>query len=148
MALNKKWLSASAQQIFEMLKDPYEYPNWVVGAKEIRGVDPEWPRIGSAFHHSSGVNGEVKDKTEILEIDDLRRLVLRAHLKPLGLARIEFNLRERSDGRTLLELNETPEPGTKLASVSYLLTVPLYLRNVEALRRFERALAKRIRLAS
>src|SRR5687768_7541993 len=117
MSRNRIELPAGREKVFEALLDPYNFPKWVVGAKRIRGVDPDWPRPGSAFHHVSGAGGEltVKDKTELITMNPPLSLVLQAYLRPLGIVRIRVQLDRGSSGdSTLLTMREAPAPGTKL----------------------------------
>ncbi len=103
-----------ADTVFDALVDPYTYPEWLVGAKEIRTVDDGWPAVGTKFHHRVGLGGPltVADSTEVLEIERPQRLVLEVRARPLGRARAEFHLTpvERDDGRpvTRIVFDEVP----------------------------------------
>lgn len=139
MATNRTTLRATPDQVFSFLTDAYQYPNWVVGAKKVRAVDANWPQVGSAFHHASGAAGEIEDKTEILEIAPGKRLVLRAHLRPLGIARVDIEL-EAAGTETIFTIREDIEPGTRLSRLRPLIGSLIYLRNIEALRRLRRCI--------
>ena len=54
MAENHVRIDAPADAVFAVLADADAYAQWVVGAKEIRSSDPEWPNVGSRFYHSVG----------------------------------------------------------------------------------------------
>lgn len=141
MSRNRIELPASPENVFEILIDPYAFPKWVVGAKRIRGVDPDWPRPGSAFHHASGAGGDVtvKDKTELVTMNPPSSLVLQAYLRPLGIVRIRFELeRGSSENTTLLTIREAPAPETKLTKVKKLLDPALYGRNRKSLKCLEK----------
>lgn len=141
MSRNRIELPASPEQVFGVLIDPYSFPKWVVGAKRIRGIDPDWPRPGSAFHHTSGAGGEltVKDKTEMVTMNPPMSLVLQAYLRPLGIVRIRMLLeRGATEGTTLFTIQEAPAPGTKMTRVKKLLDPALYLRNKKSLQCLEK----------
>jgi len=40
--------------VFDALADPRTYPQWLLGAKEIRSIDPTWPAPSSSFRHQIG----------------------------------------------------------------------------------------------
>jgi uncharacterized protein YndB with AHSA1/START domain len=141
MSRNRIELPADPEKVFEILVDPYAFPKWVVGAKRIRGVDPDWPRPGSAFHHASGAGGDVtvKDKTELVTMNPPASLVLQAYLRPLGIVRIRIELERGSSGNTTrLTMREAPAPGTKLTKVKKLLDPALYARNRKSLKCLEK----------
>lgn len=139
MARNQTVVHAPIEQVFAVLADPYRYHEWVVGAKEIRGVDGAWPEPGSVFHHSIGVGPvTLKDNTECLEVDAPHRIVLEARGRPLGRARIEMRLDPCPEGTTVTmdEIVVSP-PAMKL--LSPLLDPLIRARNTEGLRRFTSA---------
>lgn len=141
MSRNRIELPAGREEVFAILIDPYAFPKWVVGAKRIRGVDPDWPRPGSAFHHASGAGGEVtvKDKTDLITMDPPLSLVLQAYLRPLGIVRIRIELeRGSSDTTTRLTMREAPAPGTRLTKVKRLLDPALSARNRKSLKCLEK----------
>jgi uncharacterized protein YndB with AHSA1/START domain len=147
MSRNRIELPAGREKVFEVLIDPYSFPKWVVGAKRIRGVDPDWPRPGSAFHHASGAGGDVtvKDKTELITMNPPLSLVLQAYLRPLGIVRIRIELdRGSSDGTTLLTIREAPAPGTKLRKVKKLVDPALYARNRKSLKCLEKLIRESV----
>jgi uncharacterized protein YndB with AHSA1/START domain len=141
MSRNRIELPAGREKVFEILIDPHAFPKWVVGAKRIRGVDPDWPRPGSAFHHASGAGGEVtvKDKTELVTMNPPLSLVLQAYLRPLGIVRIRIELDPGPSGNTTrMTIREAPAPGTRLTKVKKLLDPMLYLRNRKSLKCLEK----------
>src|SRR5688500_20048840 len=113
MALNKRTLDATPEEIFDVLLDPECYPDWVVGAKAVRGQDKEWPAVGSAFYHRVGVEGaNLKDKTTMRSLDAPRHLELTAFARPFGIARGAVSPHP-TDGGTITEIFEKPEEGTR-----------------------------------
>ena len=130
--------SVAPQRVFAVLADPESYADWVVGSHSIRDADPDWPAVGSRFHHRVGVGPlTVKDHTEVLEVDPPHRLVLRARARPLGTAKIELVLEPRDGGTHVTMTEVAGDPLSKLAINP--LTDPLvHRRNVESLRRLQR----------
>lgn len=141
MARNEKVVQATPEDVFAVLIDPAEFPRWVVGAHAIEGVDPRWPSVGAAFQHRSA-GGGVSDKTEILEIDEPKHLVLRAYLRPLGIARVEIDIESDGDGARII-LRENADDGTKLAKVQPLVSLVMFVRNLEAMRRLRKRIEAR-----
>ncbi|WP_421118642.1 SRPBCC family protein [Aquihabitans daechungensis] len=70
--------------VFDGLADPWTYPEWLVGAKEMRSVDAEWPAAGSSFHHRVGLVGPLTlaDSSSSCEVDAPNLLVLEVRLVP------------------------------------------------------------------
>ena len=100
MAQNRIVIEAPPAEVRDILLDPDSYPRWVVGAKELRHVEPDWPQPGSHFHHTQGAGPlTIDDDTELVERSD-RRLVLDVHYRPLGTALVTLTLEDRDDGRT------------------------------------------------
>lgn len=83
MAFTSRQIDASPATIFAVLVDPESYPEWLVGANEIRRVDPDWPAVGSRFHHVVGF-GPVKiaDSTAVIDIDHGRMLQMKVRARP------------------------------------------------------------------
>ena len=134
MATNRIRIRARRRRVFKHLINPYTYPSWLMGAKEIRAVDRRWPKRGSAFHHSLSPAGKVKDKTKILDIKRPEMLELEAFARPFGIGRVCFRLVGK--GRTtLLTMHEEPENGTKLRLFKPVLDPMVKMRNRKSLRR-------------
>lgn len=143
MARNRSTVEATPQQVFEVLLDPYSYGGWVVGAKEVRGVDEAWPAVGSSLHHSTGAGpATVDDRTELLEIRRPEMLRLRAFARPLGIADVTIFVKPLSAGSEII-IEETPTPGTKTAKIAPLLWPLIFLRNIESLRRLKKLIRER-----
>jgi NAD(P)-dependent dehydrogenase (short-subunit alcohol dehydrogenase family)/uncharacterized protein YndB with AHSA1/START domain len=139
MARNRVHIDAAPEAVFAVLSNPYCYPEWVVGAAGVRDHDESFPAVGSRFHHKVGswpLN--VKDHTEVVELDPPRRIVLQAKARPLGTARIEIDL-EPSAGGTALTMEERPgDRLTTLLAGNPLADTALRVRNAEALSRLKR----------
>ena len=79
MARNRVHIHATPEEVFGVLADPERYPDWVVGADKIRDYDEEFPAVGSRFHHKVGPGPvNIRDYSEVLEVDPPHRLVLKA----------------------------------------------------------------------
>lgn len=138
MAETTMTIDAPPEAVYAVLADGRRYAEWVVGAKRIRGVDPSWPEPGSRFHHVVGFGPvEIKDHSEVLEVEPNKRIVLRVRARPAGAARVELDLVAR-DGATEVRMNEYPTSGLAKTIDNPLLEATLKARNLEALRRLKR----------
>jgi NAD(P)-dependent dehydrogenase (short-subunit alcohol dehydrogenase family)/uncharacterized protein YndB with AHSA1/START domain len=139
VARNRVHIHATPEEVFAVLSDPECYPKWVVGADTIRDYDEGFPQVGSRFHHKVGPGPiNIRDYTEVTEIDPPRRLVLKAKARPLGTATIALDLEESEDGTGVL-MEETA--GDRLTSVfvgNPVADTALRVRNAEALSRLKR----------
>jgi uncharacterized protein YndB with AHSA1/START domain len=135
VALNECFINASPESVFAVLADPYSYQRWVVGAKEVRQADEEWPAPGSKLHHSIGFGPfTLKDNTKVVSADPPRHLVLRARGRPLGAAIVEFTLIPEGSG-TRLHLREWIVEPRLLAVLNPLFEPGVRLRNTKTLQR-------------
>jgi uncharacterized protein YndB with AHSA1/START domain len=135
MATNVASFATSPERVFAVLSDPKTYAYWVVGSKEIRGADPEWPAVGAKLHHTVGAGPfTLNDNTEVLESQPPRRLVLQARTRPFGTARVVLELDADEDG-CLVTMQEGP--GDRLSKLVHnpLADWLLRRRNNESLRR-------------
>ena len=111
MASTTIHVAARPSVVFGVLSDPFTYSQWVVGCKEIRRVDGEWPEPGATFHHSVGLGPlTLRDTTSVVECDAQQRLVLHARARPAGVARVEISLAAH-DGGTEVAITERPIEG-------------------------------------
>jgi hypothetical protein len=108
--------AAPPEVVHATLSDPETYPEWLVGARHIRGIDPDWPREGSAFHHTIGF-GPVKidDDTSVVRNRAPSELVLHAHLGPLGSAIVRITVARNGDGGSHIAFEEEPTGGVMRA---------------------------------
>ena len=136
MSTTTRSVSATPEQVWEVLADGWLYPLFVVGASRMREVDETWPAPGSKLHHSVGVWPLIiDDETEVTESEPLRTLALRAKAWPLlGEAPVVLHLSEKGAGtRVVMEEDVATGPG-KL--VPQPVRAPgITWRNTEALRR-------------
>src|SRR4051812_42596787 len=135
MAQNERYIPVSPQRVFDVLADPRQYGYIVVGSKNIRDWDERWPGEGANFHHTVGYGPvNLKDTTEVLSVEPPRRLELAVRGRPLGKARVTFEL-ESSDGGTRVTMVEDPELPKAIHLLLPAFHVFTRLRNRETLRR-------------
>jgi uncharacterized protein YndB with AHSA1/START domain len=135
MSTTSRTVAATPGQVWSVLADGWLYPLFVVGASRMRAVDETWPAVGSRLHHSVGTWPLlIDDTTEVLEVEEDRRIVLKARGWPAGEARVEISLRPTADATvvTIVE-NATAGPGALVPKPVQ--DVQLHLRNTETLRR-------------
>ena len=138
MATNHIQIAVSPTEVFAALANAANYGDWVVGSDTIRDADPDWPKVGSRFHHRVGVGPlKLNDHTEVLEVDPPRRLVMHARARPLGTAEVSLQLAER-DGGTFVTMTETAGNGLSRLVLNRLTDPLIRLRNAESLRRLKR----------
>ena len=143
MSRNQITVRTDAEAVFEVLDDAYAYSRWVVGARRIRHVDPDWPAVGSRFHHAIGTAaGELHDSSKILERDRPRRMLLEVRFRPTGVAVVDITTEAVAQG-TRVTIEETPTAGL-LSHVPRLFTdPPLTLRNAVSLQRLRHEIERR-----
>ncbi len=138
MATTTAHVAASRERVFAVLSDPRSYEYWVVGSKEIRDWDPDFPAPGTRFHHTFLVGPlPIRDTTTVLEADPPRRLLLRARARPTGIAHVALDLEAR-DGGTQVSITEWPVEGLAARLHNSLQDKLIRMRNVESLRRLKR----------
>ena len=135
MSTTSRPVTATPEQVWEVLSDGWLYPLFVVGASRMRAVDDTWPAVGSRLHHSVGSWPLLlDDTTEVLEVEEGRRLLLLARGWPAGQAHVDISL-QPSGETTVVTMTEDATAGPGLLVPKPLRDAQLHLRNVEALRR-------------
>jgi uncharacterized protein YndB with AHSA1/START domain len=135
MSTTTRTVSATPEQVWEVLADGWLYPLFVVGASRMREVDDTWPAVGSRLHHSVGTWPLlIDDTTEVLEVEEGRRLLLKARGWPAGEAHVEISL-EPSGDTTVVTIVEDATAGPGLLVPKPARDVQLHWRNIETLRR-------------
>jgi uncharacterized protein YndB with AHSA1/START domain len=143
MATNERYMPVPPSAVWDALADAGGYGYWVVGSKEIRDADPEWPAPGSKFQHTVGFGPfEVSDHTVALEAERPAKLTLRAKARPLGTARVTLTMTELNGG-TLVHMTENPDGLTSLLAFNPLLQLLTIGRNAESLMRLEELALRR-----
>jgi hypothetical protein len=135
MTVAYRFVHAAPEAVFRVLNDPWSYPSWVVGASRARAVEGTWPQPGAKLHHSFGLwPAVVDDLTEIREWDEPRHAVLEAHGGFLGIARVQFDIKERRGG-CVVRMDEDAISGPGMLVPKPVRDVLGLPRMVEALKR-------------
>lgn len=105
-------IDAPPEVVHATITDAESYPRWLVGARAIRRVAPEWPEVGSQFDHTVGFRPvTIADHTTVLECRAPNLLVLLAGVGPLGSARVRFTVTPDGQGGSHLSIEEEPATG-------------------------------------
>lgn len=108
MAFNSVEFDVVCGEVFAVLVDPTTYPDWLIGAADIRDVDEDWPIPRSCFHHRVGFGPfRMPDSTEVLAVEPNRMLQLAVRARPLVSAVVTFRL-VGDGGRCVLTWQEEP----------------------------------------
>ena len=135
MSTTTRSVSATPEQVWEVLSDGWLYPLFVVGASRMRDVDESWPAVGAKLHHSVGTWPLlIDDTTEVVEIEEGKRLLLLARGWPAGQAHVDISLQPDGD-TTVVTIVEDATAGPGLLMPKPRRDVQLHWRNVETLRR-------------
>jgi hypothetical protein len=135
VSTNVREMDCTPEDVFAVLADGWLFPTWVVGASRMRDVDAAWPAVGSKLQHSFGVWPVlIDDETTVLEYDPPRRMVVQPAGWPIGEARVTLEVKPRSSG-CVVRITEEADKGPGSFIPGPILDVPLFLRNVETLRR-------------
>ncbi|MCW2609516.1 MAG: hypothetical protein QOC93_1633 [Actinomycetota bacterium] len=104
-------VATTPDRVFAILADGWTYSGWVVGCSHIRNVDAGFPAPGTKIHHSVGVwPATVEDTTEVVEVEDGKRLVLEARVWPVGKAKVAFTLAIQGE-ETIVTMEEETTGG-------------------------------------
>jgi hypothetical protein len=135
MSTTSRPVSATPEQVWSVLADGWMYALFVVGAARMRDVDDGWPAVGTKLHHSVGTWPLlIDDTTEVLEVEEGRRLLLLARGWPAGQAHVEITLEPRGTD-TVVTIVEQATAGPGALIPKPVQDVQLHVRNVETLRR-------------
>lgn len=135
MAVNVRRMKASVEEVFDVLADGWMYTSWVVGTSRLRGVEPDWPAVGSRLHHSFGLwPAVIDDSTRVEEWDPPHRAVFVARGGPIGEARVQIDVRPSPSG-CLVRMEETPVSGPATLVPGPVADPAIWIRNREALYR-------------
>ena len=135
MSVNTRSIAAPPEAVFAVLANGWLFPSWVVGASRMRDVEEAWPSVGAKLHHSVGAwPALIDDSTSILEWDPPRRAVLQARIWPVGEATVTLQVEPQGEGSEVTMIEE-PSCGPMARLPGPLANLPIYVRNVETLRR-------------
>lgn len=145
MSVNEQLADARAETVWAVLSDVQEYGQWVVGARNIRGSEGDWPEPGATFFHTQGFGpvALVKDTSTVLEKDEGTRLLLEVRIRPWLVGHVEMQLEELGP-RTRVRMIESTQSGL-LFPLKPLLDRLFKARNVESLRRLTAEVERRER---
>jgi hypothetical protein len=119
----------SPEQVWDFLCKGDRYADWVVGTQRIRGVDADWPAIGSDLHFTFGIGPlTIDDRTTVRNADPPNMLELEIHAGRIGTARLLFEIRPWG-GHTVVVLDEHPLSGPGAHFHNMLIDVGLRFRN-------------------
>ena len=125
-----------AEAVWAVLADGWLYASWVVGASRIRDVDADWPGPGSRLHHSVGLwPALISDHTEVEVSDPPHHLVLMAHAKAIGSARVDISIVPNGPEACTVTMAEDATGGLGRLVPMPARQVMILPRNHEALRR-------------
>ena len=119
------------------------YGDWVVGSRLMRGAAPGFPAAGTRFHHQVGIGPlHLNDHSRVLEVDQPRKLILKAKARPMGTAIVDLTLEPEGNG-TRVVMRE--DPGDTLSAFVFNPLTHLLVRgrNVESLERLKRLCEQR-----
>jgi uncharacterized protein YndB with AHSA1/START domain len=138
VAINEIHIDEPPERVFDVLADWRSYGYWVVGSRTMRGCDPGFPAAGTRFHHQVGVGPlHLNDHTQVLEVDQPTKLILKAKARPLfGTAVVDMTM-EPTDGGTRVVMREDPGDAMTAFIFNPLTHLLVRGRNVESLRRLK-----------
>jgi uncharacterized protein YndB with AHSA1/START domain len=136
---------APAREVFALLADPATYPDWLIGAHSIEGIDASWPEPGSRFHHRVGVGPlTIPDDTQVLAVVPGSHLRLHVQARPLVAAVVTFRVIGDGD-RCVVTMEEEPTPRVIGNLVRPVLDPVTHVRNHRSLRRLGELVGSRVR---
>lgn len=139
MSTTSRPVRATPEQVWSVLADGWLYPLFVVGAARMRDVDDTWPAVGSRLHHSVGSwPVMIDDTTEVLEVEEGKRILLLARAWPAGQAHVEISLEPsagQGDDHTVVTIVENATAGPGALVPKPIQDAQLHVRNIETLRR-------------
>jgi uncharacterized protein YndB with AHSA1/START domain len=143
MSRNEIMVSATPEQVFDVLDDAYAYPKWVVGTRRVRAVDADWPAVGSRFHHAVGTAaGELHDSSKVVDRRRPDFVELQVRFRPTGVARVRIAVHAEA-GASRVVLDEEMESGP-LSHLPRLVTDSLlHARNSLSLQRLRHEVERR-----
>ena len=143
MALNEIHIDAPPERVFAVLADWRSYGDWVVGSRLMRGADPGFPAAGTRFHHQVGWGPlHLNDHTTVLEVDQPRKLVLKAKARPLGTAVVALEMKAEAGG-TRVYMREDPGDAATAIVFNPLTHLLVRGRNEKSLSRLKRLAEER-----
>jgi uncharacterized protein YndB with AHSA1/START domain len=138
VARNEISISAPPATVFDVLRDPGTYGEWVVGSYEIRDADEQFPAPGTAFYHSVGQPPLlIKDETVVVRAREPELIELRAKARPFPTARVILRLHPEGSGTRVTMIEDLSNRLLNLLG-GPLTQVAIRIRNHESLSRLKR----------
>lgn len=135
-------VDATPARLWEVLADGHRYADWVLGAKRVRAVDPDWPAVGASLHYTAGVGPlEQHDRTTVRTCRPEHLLELEVQAGLAGTARVFLRLQPEG-ARTRVVIDEHPWRGLARTLHTPLSSAAFAARNAVQVRRL-RDLAER-----
>lgn len=136
MSITERIVRAPADRVYSVLADGWSYADWVVGTSHVRNVDAGWPAPGARMHHKAGAwPMSIRDRTDSLECEPGRMLLLKVHVWPLGAGHAKFTLDPLDEQATRVTLQEQLTEGPLLGMRNRVGDALLHFRNTEVLQR-------------
>ncbi len=137
MAHNEIDIAVPPDRVFAVLAEPRSFARWVVGSREIRRADPDWPAVGTAFDHSVGVFPfTLSDHSEVVECERPELLKMLVKARPISRAYVTLRLVPQASG-TRLSMDENAADGLSRLLFNPLTDPLVRLRNRVSLRRLK-----------
>jgi uncharacterized protein YndB with AHSA1/START domain len=137
MAHNEIDIAVPPERVFAVLSDPRSFARWVVGSREIRRADPDWPAQGTAFDHTVGVFPfTLSDHSEVVECRPPELLKLLVKARPISRAYVTLRLDPQGSG-TRVSMDEGAADALSRVLFNPLTDPLLRLRNHVSLRRLK-----------
>ena len=141
MAHNEIHIDVPPERVFAVLSQPRSFARWVVGSREIRRADPDWPAVGTSFDHTVGIWPIVlSDHSQVMECEAPRLLRLLVRARPLSRADVTLRLQPIGEG-TRVSMDEIAADARSRLLFNPLTDPLVRLRNNASLRRL-RALSE------
>lgn len=138
MAHNEIDVEATPEAVFSVLADPRSFARWVVGSRQIRRADPDWPAAGTAFDHRVGIGPlTLADHSEVEESDCPRLLRLLVKARPLTRAHVVLRMEPRGARGSRVAMDEYAADGRSKLLMNPLTDPLIHLRNAESLKRLK-----------
>lgn len=137
MAHNEIDIDVPPERVFAVLAEPRSFARWVVGSREIRRADPDWPAEGTAFDHTVGVFPfALSDHSEVVECEPPAFLKLLVKARPFSRAYVSLRLIPRASG-TRVSMDEGAADALSRVLFNPLTDPLVRLRNRISLRRLQ-----------
>ncbi|MFD5721551.1 SRPBCC family protein [Streptomyces sp. NPDC127036] len=111
MAVRHRLIRRAPERVWEVLSDPEQYADWVVGTSDAKPDEGSWPQLGASLRYEIKIGPlTLHNRTIVRRSEPLSVLELEADSGALGTARIAMELRPWGED-TLIILDEHPLRG-------------------------------------